>query len=172
MQFDAELLLLAMALIFLACIGWEAWHARRTRPEARMYNWRHTLCNTTLLGWLEYVPNTPSIHRVHHARNGRYIDRNYAGVLMIWDRLFGSYVDKDPHEATVYGIVEPLHTYNPLKATFHEWASMAQDLARVHGWHNRLNLLFAPPAWDTQYHASPQGAHGVDRVQRNDNAAV
>jgi sterol desaturase/sphingolipid hydroxylase (fatty acid hydroxylase superfamily) len=105
------------------------------------------------LGWLEYVFNTPSIHRVHHARNDRYIDRNYAGVLVIWDRLFGSYVEEDPHDAPVYGIVEPLHTYNPLRATFHEWASMAADFVSVRGWRNKLRALFAPPAWAADYHA-------------------
>lgn len=306
MQFDAELLLLAMAPVFLACIGWEAWHVRRAHPEARIYSWRDTLCNTALalmhqgadklawlfvipvyawcyehyrlfdwhagwlsfavlfvaqdllyyvfhrcshrvrwlwaahvvhhssermnfstafrqslmypvagmwlfwiplallgfppkqivgivlinlafqffvhtqaigkLGWLEYVLNTPSIHRVHHARNDRYIDRNYAGVLVIWDRLFGSYVDEDANEAPVYGIVEPLRTYNPLRATFHEWASMARDVGRVHGWRNRLNALFAPPAWAAQYHASLRGGQSAfgsaGHTQRNNNAAV
>jgi sterol desaturase/sphingolipid hydroxylase (fatty acid hydroxylase superfamily) len=105
------------------------------------------------LGWLEYVFNTPSIHRVHHARNDRYIDRNYAGVLVVWDRLFGSYVDEDPREPPVYGIVEPLDSYNPLKVTFHEWASMAADFASVHGARNKLRALFAPPAWAADYHA-------------------
>jgi sterol desaturase/sphingolipid hydroxylase (fatty acid hydroxylase superfamily) len=128
------------------------------------------------LGWFEYVLNTPSIHRVHHARNDRYIDRNYAGVLVIWDRLFGSYVDEDPNEAPVYGIVEPLHTYNPLKATFHEWASMAQDVVRVRGLRNRLSALFAPPAWAVQYHASLRGGElapdAAGRASQNNNAAV
>jgi sterol desaturase/sphingolipid hydroxylase (fatty acid hydroxylase superfamily) len=128
------------------------------------------------LGWLEYVLNTPSIHRVHHARNDRYIDRNYAGVLVIWDRLFGSYVDEDRNEAPVYGIVEPLHTYNPLKATFHEWASMAQDFVRVRGLRNRMSALFAPPAWAVQYHASLRGGElapdAAGHTQQNNNAAV
>jgi hypothetical protein len=128
------------------------------------------------LGWLEYVLNTPSIHRVHHARNDRYIDRNYAGVLVIWDRLFGSYVDEDANEPPVYGIVEPLYTYNPLKATFHEWASMAQDVVRVRGLRNRLSALFAPPAWAAQYHASLRGGElapdAAGHTRQNDNAAV
>jgi len=105
------------------------------------------------LGWLEYVVNTPSIHRVHHARNDRYIDRNYAGVMVVWDRLFGSYADEDPRDAPVYGIVEPVNTDNPLKATFHEWASMGADVLRVKGWRNKLSALFAPPAWAAAYHA-------------------
>lgn len=77
---------------------------------------------------------------------------------MIWDRLFGSYVAEDPAEPPVYGIVEPLHTYNPLKATFHEWASMLVDAARMKGWRNRLKALFAPPAWAAQWHAARDAA--------------
>ncbi|MGE8490111.1 MAG: sterol desaturase family protein, partial [Paraburkholderia nemoris] len=91
----------------------------------------------------------------------RYIDRNYAGVLVIWDRLFGSYVEEDPREAPVYGIVEPLHTYNPLKATFHEWASMAADFVSVRGWRNKLRALFAPPAWAAAYHAGRAAGAGA-----------
>jgi hypothetical protein len=112
------------------------------------------------LGWLEYVLNTPSIHRVHHARNDRYIDRNYAGVLVIWDRLFGSYIEEDPHDAPVYGIVESLDTYNPLKATFHEWASMGADFAHVAGWRNKLSALFGPPSWAAALHARWASAGG------------
>jgi hypothetical protein len=95
---------------------------------------------------------------------------------VIWDRLFGSFVDEDASEPPVYGIVEPLHTYNPLKATFHEWASMARDFARVRGWRNRLSALFAPPAWAAQYHASLRAADNAMRSaphpQPNNNAAV
>ncbi|MEA3131071.1 MAG: hypothetical protein QOF46_2866, partial [Paraburkholderia sp.] len=64
-----------------------------------------------------------------------------------------SYVEEDSRDAPVYGIVEPLHTYNPLKATFHEWASMAADFVSVRGWRNKWRALFAPPAWATDYHA-------------------
>ncbi len=116
--------------------------------------------------WIEYVFNTPSIHRVHHARNDRYIDRNYAGVLVIWDRLFGSYVDEDLREPPVYGIVEPLHTYNPLRATFHEWASMARDFASARSVPDKLRALFAPPAWAADYHAR-RAAASTATLQRS-----
>jgi hypothetical protein len=79
---------------------------------------------------------------------------------VIWDRLFGSYVEEDSRDAPVYGIVEPLHTYNPLKATFHEWASMAADFVSVRGWRNKLRALFAPPVWAADYHACR--ANGAD----------
>jgi hypothetical protein len=122
------------------------------------------------------VLNTPSIHRVHHARNDRYIDRNFAGVLVIWDRLFGSYVEEDAHDAPVYGIVEPLHTYNPLKATFHEWASMGADVLRVQGWRNKLSALFGPPAWAAAYHASlgdtQDARSGTTNAQANQSVSA
>lgn len=93
------------------------------------------------LGWLEYVFNTPSIHRVHHAKNPQYIDRNYAGVLVIWDRLFGTYVEE--REAPRYGILRQVHTLNPLTLTFHEWRDMLKD-----AWLKRdLRHLWKPPEW-------------------------
>jgi len=121
------------------------------------------------------VFNTPSIHRVHHARNDRYIDRNYAGVLVIWDRLFGTYVEEDPLEPPVFGIVEPLHTFNPLRATFHEWASLCADVVRVRGLRNKLAALFAPPAWAVAYHAARAGGNQsfseAGSVQHNNRGA-
>src|SRR3546814_7648432 len=83
------------------------------------------------LGWLEYVFNTPTHHRVHHARNPGYIDRNYAGVLIVWDKLFGTYVDEDPAQPCEYGIVRQIHSQNPLVLTFHEWVAMFRDAARA-----------------------------------------
>lgn len=97
------------------------------------------------LGWLEVVFNTPSHHRVHHARNPKYIDRNYAGVLIVWDRLFGSFVEEDPEVPCEYGIVGPIHSHNPLTLTFHEWRAMFRDAWRASGFAARLRQLFGPP---------------------------
>jgi sterol desaturase/sphingolipid hydroxylase (fatty acid hydroxylase superfamily) len=97
------------------------------------------------LGWLEKVFNTPSHHRVHHARNPQYIDRNYAGVLIVWDKLFGSFVDEDPAVPCEYGLVKPLRTHNPLVLTFHEWGDMFRDAWRARSWRERLAQLFGPP---------------------------
>ena len=97
------------------------------------------------LGWLEKVFNTPSHHRVHHASNPRYIDRNYAGVLIIWDKLFGSFVEEDPGEPCRYGIVRPIRSHNPLVLTFHEWIAMFRDAARPQSPGSRLKQLFGPP---------------------------
>lgn len=99
------------------------------------------------LGWLEYVLNTPSIHRAHHARNPRYIDRNYAGVLVIWDRMFGSFVEESEAEPCEFGIVDQIHSHNPVTLTFHEWISMARDAVTMPGWRNKWLALFGPPEW-------------------------
>lgn len=97
------------------------------------------------LGWLEHVFNTPSHHRVHHARNPKYIDRNYAGVLIVWDKLFGSFVDEDPAVPCDYGLVKPVRSDNPLWLTFHEWWAMLRDAARPQPLSSRLRQLFGPP---------------------------
>lgn len=97
------------------------------------------------LGWLEKVFNTPSHHRVHHARNPKYIDRNYAGVLIVWDKLFGTYVEEDDAVPCEYGIVGQIHSHNPLRLTFHEWIAMFGDAWRARGLRGALGQLFGPP---------------------------
>jgi sterol desaturase/sphingolipid hydroxylase (fatty acid hydroxylase superfamily) len=97
------------------------------------------------LGWVEHVFNTPSIHRVHHARNPKYIDRNYAGVLVIWDKLFGTYVEEDPAVPCDFGIIGQIHSYNPLTLTFHEWIAMFRDARRAQGWRAAAGQLVCPP---------------------------
>lgn len=97
------------------------------------------------LGWLEAVFNTPSHHRVHHARNPQYIDRNYAGIFIIWDKLFGSFTPEDPADPCVYGITHPVRSHNPITLTFHEWRAMLGDAARARGLKARLVQLFGPP---------------------------
>ncbi len=105
----------------------------------------HTEAVRKLPRWFEAVFNTPSHHRVHHARNPQYIDRNYAGVLVIWDKLFGSFV---PEQAPCdYGITRQIHTRNPLVMMFHEWRDMFADVARPGRLRERLKHLWAPPEW-------------------------
>jgi sterol desaturase/sphingolipid hydroxylase (fatty acid hydroxylase superfamily) len=102
--------------------------------------WVHTEA-VGKLGWLDHVINTPSVHRVHHARNPHYIDRNYAGVLVVWDKLFGTYVEES--ELPEFGIVEQVHSFNPLWLTFHEWVAMLRD-----AWRDRdPRHLWKPPEW-------------------------
>ena len=88
---------------------------------------------------------TPSTHRVHHARNRHYIDRNYAGVLVIWDRLLGTYVPEDPAAPCEYGIVGQVRSHNPITLTFHEWIAMLRDARRAGSLRAALGQLVCPP---------------------------
>lgn len=97
------------------------------------------------VGWLEYIFNTPSHHRVHHARNPKYIDRNFAGVFIFWDKLFGTFVPEDPAVPCEYGIVRQIHSHNPLLLTFHEWIAMFRDFARPQPLMMRFKRLFGAP---------------------------
>jgi sterol desaturase/sphingolipid hydroxylase (fatty acid hydroxylase superfamily) len=104
------------------------------------------------LGPLEWVMNTPSHHRVHHAVNAKYIDANYAGVLIIWDRLFATFVPEDDKEKPRYGIVSQLGTFNPFRVAFHEWAGMFRDLRGARNLREAWGYVFGPPGW------SPDGS--------------
>ena len=99
-------------------------------------------------GWFEFIFNTPSHHRVHHATNPRYLDANYAGTLIIWDRMFGTFVEELEEDRPRYGIVKNIGTFNPLKVAFHEWIGMFKD-ALMPGLTlgQRLNYLIQPPGW-------------------------
>ncbi|BDA59366.1 sterol desaturase family protein [Shewanella xiamenensis] len=97
------------------------------------------------LGPLEWLFNTPSHHRVHHGRNPQYIDKNYAGILIIWDKLFGTFVPEE--ETVIYGITKPVNSFNPIKVTFSEWRDMFSEVtARGLTFSDRCKILFAPPA--------------------------
>jgi sterol desaturase/sphingolipid hydroxylase (fatty acid hydroxylase superfamily) len=97
------------------------------------------------LGPLERIFNTPSHHRVHHASNGEYLDRNYGGIFIVWDRLFGSFADERPEAPIVYGLVHPIGSLNPLAIAFHEWIAMARDFSHASSWSSRLTQLFGRP---------------------------
>ena len=97
------------------------------------------------LGPLEWILNTPSHHRVHHASNSQYLDRNYGGVLIIFDRLFGTFAQERPGIAIKYGLTHPIGSLNPVKIAFHEWAVMARDVARAQTWRERLAQVFGRP---------------------------
>ncbi len=109
--------------------------------------WIHTETVRRLPRWAEAVLNTPSHHRVHHGTNPRYLDRNYAGVFIVWDRLFGTFEAEDDAERPRYGIVHNLSTFNPLWAAFHEWAGIARDVWHARSWRERWMLVAGPPGW-------------------------
>ncbi len=99
------------------------------------------------LGVLEWFFNTPSHHRVHHAFNVRYLDRNHAGVLIIWDRLFGTFQEELEKEKPIYGITENIHTYNPLIIATHEFANIWRDIKKSKTFKEKLGYIFMPPGW-------------------------
>ena len=108
--------------------------------------WIHTEMITKLPKWFEAVFNTPSHHRVHHATNPQYLDRNHAGIFIIWDRLFGTF---EPEvEKPVYGLVININTYNPIKVAYLEWYLMLKDtFTSKTSLLNRLKYLLKPPGW-------------------------
>ncbi|HVU03784.1 MAG TPA: sterol desaturase family protein [Polyangiaceae bacterium] len=97
------------------------------------------------LGPLEWVLNTPSHHRVHHGANLRYLDRNHAGVLIVWDRLFGTFEAES--ERVVYGLTENIRTFHPFRVAFHEWAALFRDVRRAPTLRAKLGYVFAPPGY-------------------------
>ncbi len=108
--------------------------------------WIHTEVIDRCPAWFEAVMNTPSHHRVHHATNPRYLDRNYAGVFIIWDKIFGSFTPELESEKCRYGIVTQLGSFHLLYSVFHEWIGIAGDLVRA-PWRARLGYAFGPPGW-------------------------
>ncbi|MEZ5895806.1 MAG: sterol desaturase family protein [Parvularculaceae bacterium] len=113
--------------------------------------WIHTEM-ITRLGPLEWVMNTPSHHRVHHATNPKYLDANYAGTLIIWDRMFGTFVEEDTSEPPRYGIVKNLGSFNPFVIAFHEWIGIAKDVLSAKSLREVLGYTLGPPGW------SPDGS--------------
>jgi sterol desaturase/sphingolipid hydroxylase (fatty acid hydroxylase superfamily) len=114
--------------------------------------WIHTEAVERMPRWFEAVMNTPSHHRVHHAVNPRYLDRNYAGVFIVWDRLFGTFEPERDDERPRYGIVKNLGTFNLLWAAFHEWIGIARDVAAAKSWREVWGYIAGPPGW------SPDGS--------------
>lgn len=97
------------------------------------------------MGVFELVFNSPSHHRVHHGRNVRYLDRNHGGILIVWDRLFGTFEAES--ETPDYGLTKNLETFHPVKIAFHEWIAIARDVAKARSLRDALGYVFGPPGW-------------------------
>lgn len=134
-----------------------AWVGFGAKPILTMYAFNlfyqffiHTEMVRKLPRWMELFLNTPSHHRVHHGVNTQYIDRNYAGVLIIWDRLFGSF---EPEVAPVkYGVLHPVRSHNPFFVAFHLWTDIVRDVLKPSSVMVKLKMIFAPPGWADEYH--------------------
>ncbi|GAC26796.1 alkylglycerol monooxygenase [Paraglaciecola mesophila KMM 241] len=108
--------------------------------------WVHTR-HIGRLGWLEWIFVTPSNHRAHHAQNQIYIDRNYGGVFIIWDRLFGSFQDELDQEPPIYGIRKALHSWNPIYANTHVYQQLIKDSWRTKAWSDKFKVWFGKTGW-------------------------
>ena len=97
------------------------------------------------LGWFGAAFNTPSHHRVHHGRNPLYLDRNHAGIFIIWDKVFGTFEPEG--EAVDYGLTTNIRTYNPIRIAFHEWRAMFEDVRNARTWRGRVGYFLMSPGW-------------------------
>ena len=111
---------------------------------------------------IEFIMNTPSHHRVHHGSNSQYLDTNYGGILIIWDRMFGSFEPEG--ERVVYGLTKNINTFNPVRVATHEYAGIWQDVRAARSWKQRWGHVFRGPGW------SPEGAGGACLLYTSDAA--
>ena len=110
--------------------------------------WIHTQAIKKMPRWFEFIFNTPSHHRVHHGTNPRYLDSNYAGILIIWDRMFGTFVEEREDDPVIYGIITPIASHNPAVVAFKELFNILKDAVQPGlKFHQRLAYIFAPPGY-------------------------
>jgi len=131
--------------------------------------WVHTQ-QIDRLGWFDRWFCAPSNHRVHHAVNDRYLDRNYGGILLVWDRLFGTWEPEDPREPCVYGTRAPLQSWNPIVANLQVYRDLALDSWRAQDWRDKLRVWLKPPGWRPADVAArwPKPAFNLRRMRRYD----
>ncbi len=118
----------------------------------------HTEMVRRLPDWIEWVFNTPSHHRVHHGTNSRYLDRNYGGTLIIWDRIFRTFTPED--EPVRYGVLHPVTSRNPLYVAFHLWADIWRDVLTSRTWTERLAHVLASPDWGEKHQLGRRSNQG------------
>ena len=130
----------------LAFLGFSPWMILLQQSVSLLYQFFiHTERIGTMWRPMELVMNTPSHHRVHHGANAQYLDRNYGGILIVWDRLFKTF---EPEGArVVYGLTTNIKTYRPTRVAFHEFGAIWSDVRRAARWRDRLGYLFKGPGW-------------------------
>jgi alkylglycerol monooxygenase len=129
----------------LAIVGFDTWDFAMISAFNTLYQfWIHTEA-INKLGWFEYIFNTPSHHRVHHGRNPKYIDKNHAGTLIIWDRMFGTFQPEE--ERPIYGITKPLHSWNSVWANVSHYHTMWSEFKQIALWSDKVRYLFRKPGW-------------------------
>jgi sterol desaturase/sphingolipid hydroxylase (fatty acid hydroxylase superfamily) len=135
--------------------------------------WVHTQ-QIGKLGWFDRWFCAPSNHRVHHAVNDRYVDKNYGGILIVWDRLFGTFTPEDDREPCVYGTRAPLQSWNPLWANLQVYRDLALDSWRAASWADKLKVWLMPPGWRPADVAArwPKPAFDLGKLRRYDPATT
>jgi sterol desaturase/sphingolipid hydroxylase (fatty acid hydroxylase superfamily) len=129
----------------LTLLGFEPALINTARGVNLLYQfWIHTEAVDNI-GPLEKILNTPSHHRVHHGSNGPYLDRNHGSILIIWDKLFGTFEPES--ERAVYGLTKNINTFNPLRIAGHEYGEMFRDIARSTTWRDRVSFVLRGPGW-------------------------
>ena len=130
----------------LPLIGFPPYMVLTAQAISLLYQfWLHTEA-IDRLGPLEWIFNTPSHHRVHHARNLKYLDKNYAGMLIIWDRMFGTFVEEK--QRPTYGLTKPVGTYNLIKLQYGDYAQIVRNVRGAASLRDKLGYLFGPPGWE------------------------
>ena len=129
--------------------------------------WVHTE-HVPKLGWFELFFVSPSNHRVHHAQNEEYIDKNYGGVFIIWDRLFGTFKEEEDEVTCIYGIRGPLKTFNPVWANFHIYVKMFKEIFHTKNLKDKFYVLVAPTRWipSDSEHLSPKTNFDVQNFEK------
>ncbi len=115
---------------------------------AQYQTWIHTE-RIVKLGWLDEVFNTPSVHRVHHGSNRKYLDKNYGGILILWDKLFGTFQREE--EKVVYGLTKNINSNNPITINFIEYKNIWKDVKRCRSWRDRFKIIFGNLIWKPVY---------------------
>lgn len=115
---------------------------------AQYQTWIHTE-RIVKLGWLDEIFNTPSVHRVHHGSNRKYLDKNYGGILIIWDKLFGTFQREE--EKVVYGLTKNIKTNNPIKINFIEYLNIWKEVRKCKNWKDRFRIVFGNLVWKPGY---------------------
>jgi sterol desaturase/sphingolipid hydroxylase (fatty acid hydroxylase superfamily) len=131
----------------LPLLGFEPWTLYAAWSVNLIYQFLvHTELVHKLWRPIELVFNTPSHHRVHHGSDPEYLDKNYGGILIVWDRLFGTFVEE--RQRPTYGLTKPVGTYNLLKLEYAFYADIVRDVRATRSWRHRLGYVFGPPGWE------------------------
>jgi sterol desaturase/sphingolipid hydroxylase (fatty acid hydroxylase superfamily) len=132
----------------IALLGFDAGDIFFMYAATQVYGfWVHTELIGKLNPVFEFIFVTPSHHRVHHASNPKYLDRNMGMVLIIWDRIFGTFTEEDQKEPVKFGLTQNVGSYNPLNVVFYEWINMYRDLKNAPNFKSIIGYIFGPPGW-------------------------